>query len=323
MEIENHGYKFSMKLILKFMAVFLLTLMFTSLLSCTNGMDIISKNEEITVLLPVFPDSPGYPQLSRWLIHIEAKEISESFFISESFQLSLLKNEPVSITATAITYTGDNQDETVFFKPAGAVYPYEWNEDEIQLTWEGGFAASLMESIFKSCRENHISSSHMNDFISSFNWEKLQTAVINNINKSIESFLTDDETVQAKFYNPWQIDRQKLLENLTNKIFSADYLKTKNVYSVNLSLFGFSSEISVISSFIPENEILLNYDAVSLQKNVAENFLISERHGVSAENAGGSTNTNTDYILRVTCASAKKVSLEVVNLPIFIEEYVY
>lgn len=323
MKMKNHGYKFSMNCIQKFIAVFLLTAVLFTLVNCSQTSNVYGT-EEVIIQLPQFPDvstsnsENTYPRLSRWLIQIEAQNISESYYVGPTwplqFSLELPINQPAAITATPVTLINDTNFETAFFKPAGTIYPYNWDNGLLQMTWENGFTASIMQSIFRSSLETEISRYDINNFISCINWKKFSNTILDYTQKSKETFIKKDET-SPKFYNPWQLDRELLLENLTNRIFSSDYLKTKYIISVEQSSLNLPENTICLSSYIPENQIIDEYKSLSLKKNVPQNFML-------IENQKNET-TQNEYNLQLICTSAKKVSLEVLYLPILIDEYEY
>ncbi len=293
-----------MKNIQNIIAFFLLTLLSFIIIACSQNPSSSAPTEDLLIQLPQFPQTPSYPRLSRWLIQIESQNLSQSYSTTEqSFYLSLPKNQPAAITATPITFIGQTSEETVFFKPAGTIYPYEWNLGTLALTWECGFAASLMNSIFQSRKETEFSDEYINNFAASFNWKKLQSTILQKTEK-IEPDV---------FYNPWQLDRTLILENLSNGIFSADYLKTKYIISLELADLAIPETSIIISSYIPENQRIEKSGILSVRKNTEEFFILKNQKSPSQK----------AYALKLICSSTKKVSLQVINLPILLDVYEY
>jgi len=253
----------------------------------------VSPTEEVTFILPQWPPQSElkiqYPVLSKWLVQVEGPDISQEFFTDETkLEITLPKNIPCSITAAPITNT------TSFFYPAGTIYPYEiTTELEQKLTWENGYVATLMQSIYKSPIETGITSEHIQNFQKSFNWKKCQDYIQKQINSEGE-----------KFYNPWQINTQALLENLCYASFSTTYLTPKNIYTVSLDTAGLLQCKSVLSRYIPENQNIIENKVLTLQKNKMELFMCEEK-----------------YCAQITCSSSKKVSVAYTYLPILYLSY--
>ena len=254
--------------------------------------------------------SPALPQLSRWLIQIQSGEILETFFTTEGqFCISVPKNQPLSITATPLTKikSDDGNLETCFFYPAGAIYPYDFENktQKIELTWQKGCTASLMQNILQGL-ESEISGEKINDFLKSFNWKKLQETLSQKIESNLENLNSD--AGNTKFYNPWQIDFQNLLENLCNGKFSSSYLEAKNVISLSIdSEFfknaGLSECAKLWSPYIPENFVMRKFNQISVQKNITKIL-----------------NYENSYAVQITISQSKKMSVALTYMPIFNNE---
>lgn len=131
----------------------------------------------------------------------------------------------------------------------------------------------------------------MNSFISHFNWKKAQE----NIEKKIS---TEDST-----YNPWLIDSQRLLENLCYGNFKATYLNITGCADIPLKQLFPNEELKIMSPFIPENSKLKSAQQISIKKESPT--LLSDGKNLGAI---------------ITVSSSKKVSKEIIYLPIYIEE---
>ena len=132
-------------------------------------------------------------------------------------------------------------------------------------------------------------------YITSFNWKKLVT--------TIQSKTTIDPNVEATevFYNPWHTDLSAIKQGIAYKDFSATLLNQKNCFSVVLQDYGTNE--SVLSSYIPENEMIHNFSQFSLKKNEENYFSV-----------------NNQYQMIIRGSSAKNLSIEYIFLPIIIEE---
>ena len=270
--------------------------------------DLESDEEKIEVILPSWDyltnSAAPYPPLSRWKIKVSTAQKVSSFYLpaqSSSFTITPKVNSPLSITACPITLLSDGS-ETQFFKPAGAVYPHslEVNDDCsslcLTLFWEEGFTADIIEKLIEGKNLSGTSASEMEKFLMEFNWKKFQQKIISNGEKSSED---------SKFYNPWQIDTSTLLDNLSFATFDSNYQKTKYIYSVNLESINLPQS-KILSSYIPENDIIEKLGLIFLKKKTPQTFLIDNTYGA-----------------RLTATSSKKVSADYTYMPIYIEDYAH
>ena len=274
--------------------LFCLLAVFTS---CDNLFDF--ETESVSFILPEWESD--YPSLSRWIISVRSAQIRQDYYLdsgSEKITMTVSRNEPLCICASPVTLLSDNS-ETQFFKMAGGLYPY--SGDTASVTWEGGFTSYIMKKIIDSADENQISKEELKSFLLEFNWKKMNEKISENIYDSLS----------GKFYNPWQIDEETLLLNLSNAGFDSDFLNTKYVYTISEEVLQncgitVTLEEDFLSSFIPQNKIIKENGTISLKKNQIETFMIS--------------NTSA---LNLTATSAKKVSASVTYMPIIVDEYEY
>jgi len=303
----------------KYIALFFVFSFFTG---CSFVSEKLEENscENILFLLPEWPEDE-FPALSRWLVEIESQTISQKFYTNESkISLTVRENQPLCIVATPVTLIKNSEKETQFFYPAGNIYPFFWEEPsdqmdnnldgKISLTWNGRFTASVMKSIFKSRLETGVTAQHINDFIDSFNWQKIQESIENQIIAGINSYRKKDDSSETEtaqkpqFYNPWLIDKEVLLENLSNAIFNTTYLNVKNILSVPLENLKLENVSSLYVPFVPENMILQENQIVTVQKNKTSSLMANET-----------------FSIQVKCSSIKNVSVQTLYLPILIDDY--
>lgn len=258
------------------------------------------QEEIITIDLPQWPPegkfSTNYPPLSKWKINIKSADFNNIFYYTPSssphrpsatilckdntITLKVLQNTPLSITAEPIT-TSSPGKEINFFKPAGYLYPYC---QENKLTWNNGFPASILNTLFNAKTKNNAS---INNFIKSFNWFKF----IEIINNKIEN--------KEELYNPWLLNRENILRKISEKKFSAVYLNLSSVYLVQRAgVESANHHKYILSSFIPLN----NNEELLVKKSQPQQFLTSPEKAVT-----------------ITYISSKNVSLAYSFLPIFIE----
>lgn len=270
-----------------------------------------SIQEEIYVILPQWPPKDcltnEYPKLSRWEISVCSSTAQEIYHIQENhFSIMVNKNEPVSILAVPVTYAQVNDEcyETDFFYPAGGIYPFSKSDDNsLTLNWENGFCAKCLQSILLSKSETSISDELLISFSKKFNWKKLIEEIENEIQLSISK-------EDSAFFNPWLIDSNKLLTNLSEKNFSKTLISLSDCTEIFLNdsdLIFYEQkddekdcQRKLFSRFIPENEYLYQKKKTFIRK---EGSLL-----LSAGNEFG---------ILFSCSNRKKVSKEIVLLPIY------
>lgn len=267
------------------------------------------KEEEITFYLPEFSteiSSLCKTEFSHWQIKIQN---SEKVFFKETAEnkitIKTKKNEPLSVLAFPINKLSDG-NLCQFFKPCGTIYPYDFNYDNSSqtLTWENGFCASIINHLFESQKESDFSSSQINEFIKSFNWQKMMQTLLEKIAENsheIENFQSNSQSnsQSQKFFNPWQIDISNLLENLSTKNFSSSLIKTSYIFTFSKEDLGFSLDDEVLSSYVPENAFINECSILSFKKNNPTLFLCNNFYGTL-----------------ITATSAKKTSVQWIYMPI-------
>ena len=271
--------------------------------SCQNSL--ISDEEKVEFILPVWEEA--LPKLSRWKISAASAAFEKDFFLGgeeKSVTFTLSRNEAFCLTAAPLTLLSDGS-EVNFFKPAGALYPYFTEGDTSSLhcvlTWESGFTADAMQKIISSKKETGLSSDAVKTFLMQFNLKKLQEKINQNIAASILSFESES---RPKFYNPWQLDSFTLLDNLSFAIFDSKYLNNSYIFTVELELLRIPQDKTLLSSFLPENQIIQKYRYLTLKKKTPQIYIME----------------NT-YALTLSASSAKKVSAGLTYMPILIEDY--
>ncbi|MBO4858309.1 MAG: hypothetical protein J5527_07330 [Treponema sp.] len=289
------------------LAVILLALIL-AICSCQNNSSFSESSflkENVSFILPVWPPEYGeqslYPELTGWLITTnEVRNQAVEASVHE-IELTVNKNKPFYVIAQPVTKS--TQGQNCFFHCAGGIYPYSYERSgktgTVNVIWEQGFSAYLMDSMFLSansiCGQDESQISACENYITSFNWKKLVT--------TIQSKTTIDPNVEEQevFYNPWHTDLSAIKQGIAYKDFSATLLNQKNCFSVVLQDYGTNE--SVLSSYIPENEMIHNFSQFSLKKNEENYFSV-----------------NNQYQMIIRGSSAKNLSIEYIFLPIIIEE---
>lgn len=300
--------------------LYLITAFFISLtffISCNNQTtedrvvidltnDFAYPVEEVVVELPDWPPNDQikdkYPLLDKWQIEINSYLTEKRFFTrKDSFIIRTYKNQPVSILASPITILSNNS-KCQFFYPAGTLYPYEWDNSCLKLCFELGFSVNLMKCLFLSPVLVGINPEEINNFLKTFNWKKFNSIIQEKIQNSILDFSQDSNS--AIFYNPWQIDKKTLLENLSSSKFTQSLIKQKNVENLPLENLELPSLNSIFSPFIPENQILYQYQLFALKKEEDQILML-----------------DNEFADIVNTSSVKKVSHHLIYMPIFIDDY--
>ena len=260
------------------------------LLSCKHS-ESFREKDDVRFILPKWPPEYGdeslYPELTGWLI--TTNDVRNQLVKPDvkEIEFSVRKNSPFYVMAQPVTQS--SLGECTFFHCAGGLYPYCY-EGSVNLTWEQGFSAYIMDSMLFT--ENSLYAKEMReDYIASFNWKKFS------------------ETIQAKtenaaagsppkaFYNPWQANISAVKQGIAYRNFSAGLLNQVNCFSATLE------NNKALSSYIPENQIIHNYSQFSLKKNEENYFSV-----------------NNQYQMIIRGSSAKNLSTEYVFLPIIIKE---
>lgn len=256
------------------------------------------KQEEITFYLPDFPsilNEFSDLEFAFWQIQYQN---SEGKFYEKTYDNKIIiktnKNEPLSVLAFPIIILPD-KTFSQFFKPCGTIYPYDYDDFSQTLTWENGFCANLINMLFDSSAESNLSTSQINDFLKTFNWKKMMQSISKTTSQNYEEILSSSSN---KFYNPWQIDISKLLENLSTKKFTASLLKTTSLYSFSKEDFNFSENDIILSSYVPENIILKEKTIFTLKKDFPSLFLFNNFYGTL-----------------ITASSSKKISVQWTYMP--------
>lgn len=274
--------------------IFILILSFL-FFSCTFFEE---KQEEITFYLPDFPsilNEFSDLEFAFWQIQYQN---SKGKFYEKTYDNKIIiktnKNEPLSVLAFPIIILPD-KTFSQFFKPCGTIYPYDYDDFSQTLTWENGFCANLINMLFDSSAESNLSTSQINDFLKTFNWKKMMQSISKTTSQNYEEILSSSSN---KFYNPWQIDISKLLENLSTKKFTSSLLKTTSLYSFSKEDFNFSENDIILSSYVPENIILKEKTIFTLKKDFPSLFLFNNFYGTL-----------------ITASSSKKISVQWTYMP--------
>ena len=120
-----------------------------------------------------------------------------------------------------------------------------------------------------------------------FNWEKLMETLEN-------------------CENPWLLDSQEVLEGIAYHNFNANKLKLSKTISVPL-------DFTVYSSYVPQNQTILQNNTVLVIKNQPEIFALGQGSGTPDFPEG------VAFYIIINASSAKNISLDLISMPILKE----
>ncbi|MDR1784898.1 MAG: hypothetical protein LBR23_00290 [Spirochaetaceae bacterium] len=163
--------------------------------------------ETVEIALPAFPQD--LPPLAGWLLVSESGGKTLERFLpgdARSVTLELPRNGVCPVLAYPLTETSSGR--VSFFLPAGCVYPVATGAD-----WAGGFEASIALRLLTSAQDD--GSAGMRGRVSLFNWKRFHglAALVN---------------------NPWNMDDEKILSQITARSFSIYSVREQSSAQVEL-----------------------------------------------------------------------------------------
>jgi hypothetical protein len=167
-----------------------------------------AKTEQVTISLPDYPEDR--PQLAAWLlVHEENGSPVADVLAKDTKSATLVfdKNRFAPVLVFPLnTYSKESAAFIRFFKPAGSIYPFS-----CQATWDGGFGAQLLLDLLTKPGDEY-STAELRSFCERFNWARFQTEVA-------------DLCTKDSAFNPWEMNKEKILASLTSGKFSKTTLK--------------------------------------------------------------------------------------------------
>ena len=281
-----------------------LLLAYPLLWACKHS-ETFREEDNVRFILPVWPPEYGdktlYPELLAW--QITTNEVRNQLVTPDvqEIEFSIPKNKPFYLMAQPVTKVAQTQlqqpqsqtqaqSQCTFFHCAGGIYPYCYERSgkngTVKVSWEQGFSAYLMDSMFLSA-----------NYLASFNWKKFSETI------QAKTTIDPNAETQKAFYNPWYTDLSAIKQGIAYKNFSATLLNQKNCFSVVLEVEDYGANKGALSPYIPENEIIHNYSQFSLKKDEANYFSV-----------------NNQYQMIIRGSSAKNLSIEYIFLPIIKKE---
>lgn len=128
-------------------------------------------------------------------------------FSSETVSFELEKNCVYAVSAFPVT--ADGYSGAAGFLPAGCVYPYQK-----QLSFLHGFSASVLSDFYTHTVSAGVSAHDSREYAARFNWKKF-----------CETLQQKHDGAKAALpYNPWLLDKERILSGISAGTFSAAYL---------------------------------------------------------------------------------------------------
>jgi hypothetical protein len=253
--------------------------------SCSRITDgkMFTASREAVFRLPVWPppnrEQTAYPDLDFWVIEYSSEQGTEKIRAGRntaSITLSLPENIPAAVQAWPVTR--HNGKDVLFFHPAGTVYPYS-----LTLSWEDGFAADILSSLYKVTANRHEAGS----FCSCFNWERLMSALRVRVTAYTET---------TGYYDPWLLNKDGILSAIAGRSFSVYKLKNQETTAVSLQEYT----ETVLAPFIPANTFISGNNNITLLKKGQNIFLYGR-----------------EKIAVISLTATGKISLAIRDLPLY------
>ncbi len=227
---------------------------------------------EVSIQLPAWPPTEDpdtcYPDLSGWQLFFCGKSGDETIFIpygpsgTPEIKRKVSKADLISILARPVTLSKDESFETLFFMPCGAVFPADCEKrdqkDQIFLTWEKGFTASLISAIYSTAEKPEDRENYGN-FMLKFNWIRFSEEIKNK---------SDD----SSFYNPWFLDFPVTANSISSGKFTVLKIKSPDYDQFPPAEEGFCA----LSPYIPENEKIYASRTLPVYKKTDNYFFLPQ-----------------------------------------------
>ena len=148
---------------------------------------------------------PREDGFDNWIICVTSGSESRKLEASSgsSVVLTMDKNSPSSVLAWPAGLSSDEKESFCY----GAIFPWCRHISKKQ-----AFSADILRDFYEHSTAAGNSDSLIKDYASRFNWEKFCLTLEKN-------FLEDEN------YNPWKLERRKILESIEAGKFSVSLLK--------------------------------------------------------------------------------------------------
>ena len=104
--------------------------------------------------------------------------------------------------------------------------------------------------------------------------------IINTANSIIQEKLDSASLEDKKFYNPWLCDTARIIKNLSNETFRSSLLSPSGCYQLSAQKIFETTGFSVLSQFIPENQIITKTGQITIKKDFPMLFSDAKNFGI-------------------------------------------
>lgn len=217
------------------------------------------KKETVTVYLPSWPQSEGYPPITCWKISVTTEnsfyEITKDKTCT-SFDLSFIKDKPASITAQPLININGAEN---FFYPAAVLYPFDFEKSEASFSWNRYAAATALQNVLK--QENSYKKTTALNY---FNWKKLEETLIQ---KDSDAFSKYDSLSTKKCTTSINTDFETLHSRILEppSRFYIPYFDTSSVAPEKIKNLKLSEGSQIFHQYIPLNELTKEKGCITVQ----------------------------------------------------------
>ena len=210
--------------------------------SIKDGNFSLFSTEKVLITLPEYP-ADTHPELAGWLVKTRLNGKTEYLQIEPNekvIEVNLQKNKASPVLVWPVISEEKTDSRIIFFHPAGCIYPYN-----TKATWNAGFSSHILDTLIEQTVEINISDKI--DFLSRFNWNKLQA----NIEEKEKKALSKNEN-----FNPWHLNKEIILKAISSGNFSSHQIKEKDKINIQINLDNQNQNI--YSKYVPINVTKIN-----------------------------------------------------------------
>lgn len=276
-------------------------------LSVSCGGTFPCDSDEVTFFLPQSEIAGGAgPGIQSWRVILTCAEecVQTDIPVSvEKVSFVLEKNAVCAISAFPVTEDGFS--EAAGYKPAGCIYPYQR-----RLSFLHGFSASVLSDFYTHTVSAGTSAHDSAEHAARFNWRKF-IETVQQRNSSAPDLLP---------YNPWLLDKERILSGIESGTFSASYLGLKDCCSVAES--EIRAAIEKKRDFLHRHYIVAPDETFVLiplylphSQQAAEEKIFVMKYGVQEKLLCFFSEGQT-FLVFVTAEKSGKIALAINSIPI-------
>lgn len=249
---------------MKYLFIIFIALSFAS---CRQDLSFFEKNEEVEFSLPLCGKwkitATSANNMQEKMVSADAKYVSFLLERNEIYAIQAILDDSLAI--------GENQD---FYYEAGCIYPFQ-----SKITFLHGFSSNVLKTFLEHSLIDGNSKGNLSLYAKKFNWKKF----VDELEKK-SCNVAKTSTNPDGFYNPWFLDKEKILSEISNRetSFSTTYftLSSTKAFAIPIEELqkklaekvqflcekcGFSSEnLIFVSPYILENENIKTSNTILL-----------------------------------------------------------